>query len=100
MKSTAHLSPSPTYTDVTDALDCLSASARGRQAIVDLNEMLVNGATGLDGSNQRAVLTLLAATFGPLAGSALFAIKLSVKRFKKRFKAQADERAAARAATK
>ena len=58
------------FHDVTQAVQQLAGSGRGQQAIRDLSAFFDNGGCSLDSMNQRAVCTLIMASFGPFSGSA------------------------------
>lgn len=45
--------------DAADAAEQLARSERGATALRSISELLATGGIGLDGDNQRAVLTLL-----------------------------------------
>jgi len=62
------------------AVDRLSRTERGNNAMRHILEWLDNGGTGLDAENQEAVITILRTTWGGFAGSARELMRKAIQR--------------------
>ncbi len=78
--------PTPTKKNLSDAVEVLKDTERGRQVLRDLLALIENGGDGLDIVNQDAVVTILRCQFGPFAGSTRDEIRRAVGKRKPAFK--------------
>jgi hypothetical protein len=69
-----------TEDEITEAVSILSRSERGHQVLMDVHQLLQNGATSLDGHGQLALLTLICAGLNGMAGTALASMRTAILR--------------------
>lgn len=75
------LAPKPVVDTLTESIQTLGKTDRGRRVLSHLYKLLDEGGTALDANGERAVVTLLQAAWNGRAGSVLTSLEsaMSIK---------------------